>query len=83
MILDVEVVEVQVSSIFSPKFHAIQTKVFPLQVGSVKTLHLWANFSDVKLWFDWAEDDCETTVVPPLGKTKLPPWHFKMLKLEL
>lgn len=50
-----------------------------VEVGSVKTLHLWANFSDVKLWFDWAEDDCETTVVPPLGKTKLPPWHFKML----
>eukprot|EP00435_Cladocopium_sp_Y103_P030552 s1597_g7.t1 len=49
-----------------------------VEVGS-KNLHLWANFSEVKLWFDWADDGGETTVMPPLGKTKLPPWHFKML----
>ena len=48
----------------------------------IQSIHLRAQFSEVKLWFEWAEElevsGC-AMVVPPLGKTKLPPWHFKML----
>ncbi|CAK9054273.1 unnamed protein product [Durusdinium trenchii] len=42
-------------------------------------LHLWAHFSDVKVWFEWADSGPGQLTTPPLGKTKLPPWHFKML----
>lgn len=51
-------------------------------IQSNQSIHLRAQFSEVKLWFEWAEElevsGC-AMVVPPLGKTKLPPWHFKML----
>ncbi|CAJ1377648.1 unnamed protein product [Effrenium voratum] len=48
--------------------------------ASAPAAHIRACLSDIKLWFQWSDESNEpNTMVPPLGKTKLPPWHFKML----
>ena len=51
------------------------------RLESPASCRLWANWSEIKIWFDWAEacGEAGCPVVPPLSKTKLPPWHFKML----
>ena len=34
-----------------------------------------------KIWFAWADEDQSDALplLPPLGRSKLPPWHYKML----
>ncbi|CAE7939063.1 TH1 [Symbiodinium necroappetens] len=34
-----------------------------------------------KIWFSWADEDClhASPLLPPVGISKLPPWHYKML----
>lgn len=44
-------------------------------------LGLWAKCCDLKIWFSWADEDClhASPLLPPVGISKLPPWHYKML----
>ena len=67
-----------------PELKEVFCCIQPLPMRRVEggALHLWAHFSDVKVWFEWADSDGPGQLTfrsPPLGKTKLPPWHFKML----
>ncbi|CAE7720784.1 PRMT9 [Symbiodinium sp. CCMP2592] len=45
------------------------------------TLSLWAKCCDLKIWFSWADEDCllASPLLPSVGISKLPPWHYKML----